>query len=273
MKKLKYLTKEQELLVFNQRKLGYKRKDIVSRWGISERYYKDIILSNGGELNPKIRKYKFNEDYFENIDTEDKAYFLGFIVADGSIHCGNNSIKLIQSEKNILEKFKKYIEFEGPIYESKTRNINVLTISSFKTKSDLDNLGIYANKTNVVMYPNIPEHLERHFMRGVFDGDGCISLRTDKRDNSNRGQVNICSGSKDFIYEYYNKIVDYACLSGRNKVRCPKSTYYVIDWGGLSDVEKIYDFFYKDATVFLERKKETFDRVVSITRKKKKYRK
>ena len=51
----------------------------------------------------------------------------------------------------------------------------------------------------VIKYPNIPENLQNHFMRGVFDGDGCISLRTDKRDNSQRGQVNICSGSYDFI--------------------------------------------------------------------------
>jgi hypothetical protein len=125
----------------------------------------------------------------------------------------------------------------------------------------------------VVKYPNIPDNLQNHFMRGVFDGDGCISLRTDKRDNSKRGQVNICSGSYDFIKEYYDRLVEYCNLSGKNKIRCPKGTYYVVDWGGLSDVENIYKFLYKDSTIFLSRKKETFDKVVSITKEKNKYRK
>lgn len=58
-------------------------------------------------------------------------------------------------------------------------------------------------------------------------------------------------------------------MSGKNKIRCPKGSYYVIDWGGLSDIEKIYDFLYKDATVYLRRKKETFDAVVNITKNKK----
>ena len=109
-------------------------------------------------------------------------------------------------------------------------------------------------------------------MRGVFDGDGCISIHHDKRDDSYRGQVNICSGSIDFINKYVDNLVEYANVK-KNNVRCPRSTYYVIDWGGLTDVENIYNFFYKDATVFLERKKETFDKVMLINSNKNKYRK
>jgi hypothetical protein len=54
---------------------------------------------------------------------------------------------------------------------------------------------------------------------------------------------------------------------------CPKGSYYVIDWGGLSDVEKIYEFLYRDSNIFLQRKRETFDKVISITKDKNKYRK
>lgn len=62
--------------------------------------------------------------------------------------------------------------------------------------------------------------------------------------------------------------------SGKNKIRNPKGfSYYVVDWGGLSDVEKIYEFLYKGASIYLKRKKETFDKVVSITKNKLKYRK
>ncbi len=273
MRKLRKLSIEEESEVFNEREIGVKRKDIIKKWGISDRHYKDIIFKNGGKFIEKTRHFAFNENYFENIDTEDKAYFLGFIVADGCISDKTNSIKIIQKEQEILFKFKKFIEFDGNIFQSKSRNISIITVTSEKIKKDLFNLGITPNKTRTVKYPSIPENLQSHFIRGVFDGDGCISIREDKRDGQKRGQFNICSGNQDFIIEFYNKISNYANLSNKNKIRNPKGTYYVVDWGGLSDLEKIHDFLYKDASVFLTRKKETFDKVVSITKEKLKYRK
>lgn len=273
MRKLKHLTNEEEILVFIERQNGVKRVDILKKWGISGRHYKDIILKKGGVLKKIPSWYSFNIDYFEKIDTEDKAYFLGFIVADGCINSKKNSISIIQKETYILHEFKNYINFEGNIFNSNTSNISSITVTSSKTKSDLEKLGICSNKTYDVKYPSISEDLENHFMRGVFDGDGCISLRTDKRDNSQRGQVNICSGSYDFIKEYYSKLVKYANLSGKNSIRTPKGSYYVIDWGGLTDVENIYNFLYKNASVYLRRKRQTFDKVVSITTEKNKYRK
>jgi hypothetical protein len=273
MRKLKYLTDPEEKELFNERENGMKRKDNLKKWGISERHYKNIILKFGGELKKIPTWCNFNIDYFESIDTEDKAYFLGFIVADGCVSDSTNNITITQKETDILYEFKKYTNSEGNVFTSKTRNISSFGLSSAKTKSDLGKLGIHSNKTMVVKYPNIPERLQNHFMRGVFDGDGCISIHHDKRDNSDRGQVNICSGSYDFIKEYYDKLVEFANLSGKNKIRCPKGTYYVIDWGGLTDIENIYYFLYKDANVFLERKKKTFDKAVSISKEKIKYRK
>lgn len=272
MRKLKDLSDFDKLEILNQRELGVTEKEILKKFDISLRQYYNLLKLNNIEKRKAI-KYKFNEDYFENIDSEDKAYFLGFIVADGCISDKTNTIKIIQKETDILYVFKKYINSEGVVFTSKSRNISSFSVSSDKTKNDLENLGIHSNKTSVVKYPTIPDNLQNHFMRGVFDGDGCITLRTDKRDSQQRGQVNICSGSLDFIKEYYNKLVELAKLTGKNKIRCPKGTYYVVDWGGLSDVENIYQFLYTNSTVYLKRKKETFEKVISITKNKKKYRK
>lgn len=232
-----------------------------------------VFSQNGIKKNLKVGKYKFNENYFENIDTEDKAYFIGFIVADGSVNSLSNVIQITQKDPYILNEFKKHINYEGSIIKSKSRSVYDIKISSFKMKQDLIKIGIFSNKTRAIKYPLIPDNLQNHFIRGVFDGDGCISLRTDKRDNQQRGQFNICSGSFEFIQEYYNRLIKYCDLSGKNKIRCPVGSYYIVDWGGLSDIEKIYEFLYKDAKVYLRRKKETFDLVVSITKNKKKYRK
>lgn len=272
MKKLKVTTKIEEIDIINKRNKGILISEIKKEHGISDRHYYDILKKHGIEIKQKVHKYDFNENYFEKINTEDKAYFLGFIIADGCINNKTNSIQIIQKEPDILYQFKKYIEFEGPIYSSKKINICNINITSLKTKNDLKKLGIHSNKTMSVKYPYIPMKLESHFMRGVFDGDGCISIHHDKRDNSDRGQVNICSGSIDFINKYVSNLVKYAKVK-KNNIRCPKGTYYVIDWGGLTDVENIYNFLYKDASVFLNRKKETFDKVMIINNNKNKYRK
>jgi hypothetical protein len=279
MRKLKELTEEQEYELFKRRETGELRKDLLNEYGISEREYKKIILKNGGELNKKVNKYSFNEDYFEKIDTEDKAYFLGFIVADGCVRKSDKSnfmkIKLKYDDYKILEDFIKYTAYAGGVYYHKNKKYCELTLSGVKMVSDLNNLGICQNKTMIVKYPNIPECLEHHFMRGFFDGDGCISIhkkREDSKDITDRGQVNICSASIDFIEKYVDRLNE-ICGITKNKIRCPRGTYSVIDWGSFSDIEKFYDLFYKDATVYLERKKKTFEVAVSISNSKIKYRK
>ena len=272
MRKLKDLSDIEKSEIINQRKIGITEKEISKKFDISLRQYYKLLKLNNIEQKSKVVRYKFNEDYFETIDTEDKAYFLGFIVADGSVNSKSNVIQITQKEPDILYEFKRYIKYEGDLIKSKTRDVFDIKISSSKMKSDLLKLGISPNKTMSVGYPLIPENLQNHFMRGVFDGDGCISIHHDKRDNSDRGQVNICSGSFDFIKEYVDNMVKY-CRVKKNNIRQPKGTYYVIDWGGLSDVESVYEFLYKESNIFLKRKKETYDKVMSINKTKNKYRK
>jgi hypothetical protein len=273
MRKLKELTKEEEQEICLKRQNGLKRKDIIKEYGISDRHYQKVIIKNGGDIRQRVKKYNLNEDYFEKIDTEDKAYFLGFIIADGNINSKKPQVSIIQKETDILYKFKECIEFEGNIFtKNDGSNCSILTITSKKMKDDLFNLGIFPAKTMIVKYPNIPKELEHHFMRGVFDGDGCISFhKPGKRDKYGRGQVNICSGSRSFIEEYVNRLEHYGIT--RNKIRCPRDTYSVIDWGSFSDVEKFYELFYKNATIFLERKKIKFEDVVNLSKDIIRYRK
>ena len=70
MRKLKELTKEQELEILSKRQNGIKRKDIISEYGISDRHYQKVIIENGGELNQRTIKFNFNEDYFEKLNPE-----------------------------------------------------------------------------------------------------------------------------------------------------------------------------------------------------------
>lgn len=222
----------------------------------------------------------FNEDYFEVVDTEDKAYFLGFIAADGSVNqrdgnCKVLSIHINKKDIDILEKFKKVLNYSGEFYYyDKRPNMITMHCHSVKMVNDLLKYNIVRNKTKILEFPDIPKKLINHYMRGYFDGDGCISIHADKRFGNKTGNINIVSGSYEFIEKYVDILVESADVK-RNSIRDRKTNgrYFVIDWGGLTDVENIYNFLYKDAKTYLERKKEKYDEVMKLHSKKIKYRK
>lgn len=120
------------------------------------------------------RKYFFRENYFENIDSEDKAYWLGFIWADGYLSKDSLEIEIHIKDKDHLVEFQEDLCDNHKLYdrERQTTHSCRLTLGSQKLISDLVNLG-YKNKLVPI---NLPEQLERHFIRGLFDGDGSVGF-------------------------------------------------------------------------------------------------
>lgn len=226
-----------------------------------------------------MKRKKFNEDYFEVIDTPEKAYFLGFIFADGCLidnpkeYRYKLAIKIHNKDEDILERFISLLDSEVEVWRSKNRDISEVGFSSKKMINDLKNIGIHQNKTYTIEYPKIDEKLERHFLRGYFDGDGCIRINEDKRDQSKRGDLRIVGGSVKFI-ETLNERMGKLFGVNVNKLYGPKNKQYkFVGWAGMSDIEQIYNGFYSDTDLFLVRKKIIFDEVISIIREKYKYRK
>jgi len=132
-----------------------------------------------------IQKYTYNENYFEKIDTPDKAYFLGWCYSDGNNYTNEKysrlSISIQEEDGYILEVFKKYLQSNHDIKSLKRRKPHhkdkkALNICSNKISQDLINLGCVPAKSLILQFPTfdqVPEHLMSHFLRGCFDGDGC----------------------------------------------------------------------------------------------------
>jgi hypothetical protein len=125
------------------------------------------------------RKYDVNELFFKNINSKEKAYFLGLMYADGSISDRSIIISLQERDCNILEKFKKIIGYTGPLRyvnkkNKKWQNHKILCIYSRELVKDLTLLGCGKRKTYNLKFPKINKQYYSHFIRGVFDGDGCI---------------------------------------------------------------------------------------------------
>jgi len=221
---------------------------------------------------------KFNHNYFEHIDSEEKSYFLGFIMADGCVIKDRNSlaIKIHKKDEHILESFKECIEFEGDLWYHKQRtNMCQISMSHVKLKEDLNNLGVVSNKTHTLKFPKLRKDLYRHFIRGFFDGDGCVRIKKDKRRSGSvdkRGDVRFVCGSLGFLNDL-NILLHKEIDTNLNKLYGKYESHKYIGWCGFSDIENLYEYFYNDANLFLHRKKLIFDEVYNICKQRNKYRK
>ena len=176
--------------------------------GISSVTVQSYLKKNGIVLSPQ--KYKFNEHYFKEINTPNKAYFLGLIYADGCVFPKKNScaIKLTKEDEYILEEFKKDIDSQKPLNYTKSKPITGTTyIGKAQSKielnskiliDDLQKLGVIQNKSLVLKFPSEMPYM-KDFIRGYFDGDGCI-YNSQKRIMLNFvGSENFCKGLCDFL--------------------------------------------------------------------------
>lgn len=124
-------------------------------------------------------KYTYDETYFETIDTTEKAYFLGFLYADGTNTGVSLQLALMEEDSYILERLKNAIKYTGPLrtYSHKIGKPQTrLEIVRLKLVADIEKLGVRRNKTFNLQFPDfLPEDLIPHFIRGYFDGDGCIT--------------------------------------------------------------------------------------------------
>jgi hypothetical protein len=152
----------------------------ICTWSIGNVLRKNNIKS-------RIRKHNCNEDYFEKIDSNEKAYWLGLLFADGYVRKrkqfngkhkqgGTVGISLKNGDEYLLEKL---IIDLGSTYKL-TKQIKdeflsyKLEVNSSKMDDDLINLGCIPNKSLILMPPNLKDKFIPHFIRGYFDGDGSI---------------------------------------------------------------------------------------------------
>lgn len=206
-----------------------------------------------------------NHDYFENIDTEKKAYFLGLLMADGCVMESKKgkvvNFGLKESDKYLIDEFANEIGFNGKLYiesaEQKTARSSFPNASGFvsirfvseKMVNDLSKYGIVPRKTGKeYMSGNIPKEYLSHFIRGCFDGDGSTFVSQGYFRISYYGSHKICQDILD-IMQFDNKVYDKTSVSFFSIQR---KEY----------IKQFYDFIYKDATIFMHRKKDLFEKYV-----------
>lgn len=199
-------------------------------------------------------------DYFETIDTEAKAYYLGLMLTDGNVHKIKRNteqyriqIALQSQDRDILERFKKELHSSNKIihYQKDKRDECIFGIQSAKMAYDLSKQGITPNKTFIAeLNYNIPPDLFRHYIRGIFDGDGTVYYSNEHLHFGFYGTHKLITQVQDWLIEQINLT--------RHKIT-DKETVSFTTYQKRKDIENFYNLIYTDANFYLKRKKEKFD--------------
>lgn len=251
-----YQNKEKLTKLYEEFKSG---KKVANHLNVNEKtiytWLKKLGIDTSQTGSQGARKNNLNHDYFKKIDSEDKAYWLGFIMADGCVYVGSNhtlrlQINLASSDLDHLNKFQEAIESSYKIQIKKVNQKNevaILKINSTELCKDLQNLGVVFRKSLICEMPNIPNELMKHFIRGYFDGDGCIT--TPKNKNT---KVTIVGGEKMMksIKDFLKK--ENIFISLHNPYKGKKT--FTLETQSKKNVTEFLRFLYDDASIYLDRK-------------------
>jgi len=222
---------------------------------------------DGIQIRQNGQKYQHNTSFFETIDSEIKAYWLGFLYADGEIRSFERHmlrLSLSRKDRDHILKFKNIISPESKISNYKARireteyKASRLTIVSKQIIQDLEKLGCTQNKTLTLTFPNnsiVPQQLISHFIRGYFDGDGSIVARTKRnKDGKIPSPCFSLLGTQSFLLS----IMTIFCEKLQFTITKlhTKGNIFIYTKSGRNNVQKLYEYLYKDANIYLKRKKD-----------------
>lgn len=223
-----------------------------------------------------MRKYKVNEDYFKFIDTEEKAYWLGFLYADGCVTQATKYSKRLQVNLSIkdidhLEILRKNLESTSGIREflndsskqgfGKSMQCR-LTVNSNKLCSDLEDKGCKQAKTNSASIPKVSKMFLKHFVRGLIDGDGSFSMIPRKQYSGYRVQFELVGNSLELI-EFVKSYFSENGINTKIYTRKTNNTKRLIT-SSTKEISKIFELLYKDSNIHLQRKYDKIKKKYTI---------
>ena len=267
--KQRRLTHKEKTELFTKYETGkYTGADLAEYYNISSVAVNALLRRNGYKAKSQSelrRKYNIDETFFDVIDTEEKAYFLGFLYADGYNNTDRNSVTLSlkEDDKEILEKLNSLLQTNKPLQfvnTSKQRkktgfgnsqNQYRLIIANKHISQRLIELGCDKAKTHNLKFPTeeqVPKRLVRHFIRGYFDGDGWVGEKA----ISIVSTLNFCNSLAEILKEQFN-------INCYIRARHPErnNTVRMLELNKKS-ARTFLKWIYKDSKIHLQRKHDRY---------------
>jgi|688.fasta_scaffold729455_1 hypothetical protein len=249
--------------LYNQ---NYSLTQIAKQYKMCRHNLAKILKPHVNLINKRKRKYYPDNNYFNNIDSETKAYMLGFIFADGSVCKNSNRIKIeiLNIDRSILEKFSMEIYKENlvktRIKKENNKTFAYLNIYSNQIKNDLSKYSCVPNKSKILTFPNINESYYNHFIRGLIDGDGFVSHKTKTIGLLSTNNINTK------IKEIFNSLNINSFIIKANKQ--DKNILNEIRVKKQSSLLNLIDFLYNNSNIYLERKYDSAMKIKKILMQK-----
>lgn len=242
------------------------------------------FIEDNYPMEKHVRSKRYTRHtFFSKIETEIQAYLLGLYASDGNINEKRKTFRIHLSYEDayivnyfrdiicptartfVIERGKQKIGRHGEIYECAT--IYGVDINSTTLCQDLVMLGLGYRKTWAENHiPNIPEALIPHFIRGYFDGDGCISghyIKPDlkyKKNERFRANFSIVAKTRSMLEDIKREFE-------KNNIKCNichtnRDDMFTLS-AATSQLSKVYNYLYKDANFFMKRKYNKFSHYVN----------
>jgi hypothetical protein len=208
-----------------------------------------------------------NTTYFDSIDTQEKAYWFGFILADGGLHKNGKQIRVLLASRDRQHLVTLANLFQVKVTDTaaldkrtgKTHHRSFVQLCSVHMWRSILEKSVPQRKCDIAtaaVLTSVPDDQLRHFVRGYFDGDGCIG-------KIGRAEYRLTIVGPKCIVEALRELV-----SKHLGVHCGAPTFgtgiWRVTWCGTEKLNAIKRWLYDDATVYLNRKKQIFDALPSF---------
>lgn len=224
---------------------NYTLKQLGKEFNCSYPTIRNLLNKHKIKSRGNKQGYPRDEFYFNKIDTEEKAYWLGFLYADGCVHSNNYEISVNITDREHVEKFKTAIKaFNHSIIEIQDKRFqNAKTLYQFSIRDkqlhqDLIKWGCIPQKSLLInKIPNIPRDYISHFLRGYFDGDGSLYYLQ----GTNNYRISFI-GTKDFLNDIQKELQTNVSLQSNIAGKA-----YVLQIAGRRQVERILNYLYNNS--------------------------
>ena len=276
------------------RKYDYDENEIVSMYQSGQSAYKIASALNltPGVVYAVLEKYKiprrsnkensriytYDMDFLSSIDSEEKAYWLGFLYADGYVTSTNVpavGLSLAIKDRGHVEKFRRALNASQPIREYTTtggytpgcRYCRLLLIGQ-QFYDNAVRQGILEHKTHVLAPPSIPEEFNRHFIRGYFDGDGSLTSYVNAY---NTVTYTLKFTGTKALLNWINDQVEQNCGFRTKNLykRRPTDVVVSLEFGSTKRTLAVAHWLYQNSHVYLDRKYQRYQDMVKLVAKSK----
>ena len=234
------------------------------KYGVKRQTIAKYLKQDGFEVVNQQNRLRCNEHVFDVIDTEEKAYWLGFLYADGNISSNGHRLEVILAIKDVdhLEKFRKFLNLETKVRIAKNSGkgefIARLSVRNKNIWTQLNNKGCVPKKSLILQFPNenvfANKNLIYDFIRGYCDGDGCLMLH--QHEAKIKTNVSFV-GTEIFLIEL-EKFLNIKGFIGSKSSKNHVNKAFELKYAG-TKARKIARLLYENSNIYLDRKYKIYE--------------